>query len=158
MESVLVRPTVRGHFARHHLFVAVFFLIAFALLMGAFAGWAPVGVWASEALFGFAFAYLLFSIGLSYLHRRATSLSALQDRVEYDTGIIRHKKQKIPIRMITDSSVEKGFVDRLLGLCTIKVNTSGGIGYEVVLGLVDEKEASAFHDFLYGRIEKIGKP
>lgn len=150
----MVRPTIRGYFFKHYLFVAVFSLAAFALLAGSLLNWLMIDLRIGQGVFGFALLMLLFSIGYSYLHRRTTSLQAIDDRLEHDTGVIKHTKQKIPIRMITDTVVERGFLDRVLGVSTIKINTSGGMGYEVTLGLVDKKEAARFHDALFGIISK----
>jgi hypothetical protein len=62
MEGVLVRPTIRGYFFKHYLFVAVFSLAAFALLAGSLLNWLMIDLRIGQGLFIIFLSFFIVSL------------------------------------------------------------------------------------------------
>jgi len=138
----VIHPDRRAFFIKHYALVG---LVSLLLL--------PLGVWVllemrslEWALGAWALAVVLVSICLihTHLHVRNVLLYQSSEEVVFETGILEHHKRVVPLHMITDSSVYRSFLDKMLGVATLRINTSGGSAYEIIA-----------EDFPIGQVERI---
>lgn len=92
---------------------------------------------------------LLFSLVHSKLHEMVTSVALEDNKVVHESGIFKHRKNSLQMSMVTDSLVTRSVLDRMLGTCTLHVNTSGTSAYEVVCDALDVKEAEKMNELLH---------
>lgn len=150
-----IRPTVRGYFIHHYLLLGVLSVLITAIGIGAVLG-ALDFMDSNMGVAAIVFAVVLISVALAHskLHRNATSVYFDEDKMVYETGILSHFKKKIPIHMITDSSLKRSFIEKTFGVATLNISTSGSSGYEIVCNGLDYAETERMHDILYERIKK----
>jgi uncharacterized membrane protein YdbT with pleckstrin-like domain len=103
---------------------------------------------------GLVFALLVFA--LAYLEKIFTVLKLYEDRVEMSRGVINSEVISVPLVKITDSKIKHSFIDRLLGVATVYINTSGKDDYEIILGGFAISDLENFHDQLYKLLSEEG--
>lgn len=156
METTMIKPTMKGHFVKHYL-ASIPFSLAFLAGGAAFLAFVPDAdlVWAA----------LLFAAGVlasgipaahSVLYCRATTVSFDGDKIVLETGILDHRKKKVPVNMVTDSSASRTFIERFFGTGTLNISTSGSTGYEIVCHGLDYRELDSMHNMLYEKIRRAG--
>lgn len=156
METTIIKPTVKGFFIKRYLAwlpVSVVSAAAGALVLASYPevdGLAGVSLIAAGAL------ALGATILHSWLHRGATSIYFDDDKIVHETGILDHRKKKIPMNMVTDSSATRTLIEKLFGTGTFNISTSGSSGYEIVCDGLDYSELEAMHNSLYARLRKFG--
>jgi len=140
-----IRPRFIGYFLAHYLFVVPLAVVLAALAL--------MNVGEMEFFFIFlAVLVLLFSIAHSKAHEMVTSVALEDNKIVHECGIFQHKKNSLPISTITDSAITRSVLERMLGTCTLQVNTSGLSGYEVVCDALDVEEAEKMNNLLHEMI------
>lgn len=129
------------------LFVVVlannFFKLPFAILAGS------VGV--VVALWAVAWV-------LSDWYAKTFILELREDDVRYTKGVIARKQITIPIEKIINLRVdERGILDRLLGECTISIDSAGTSDIEILITEVPRHSADKFNQELMLRMKKVTK-
>lgn len=138
-----IKPSARGHYLKHHApLTAVAILLAFAgsfllLSIGFLAAFAIAAIISAIIIAG--------GILHSSLNRAHTTLHVSNDEVVYERGILNHHKTKVPIAMITDSTIKRSFMDKLARVSTMLINTSGTTEREIIA-----------EDFDFAEVEKMG--
>ncbi|MFH1785652.1 MAG: PH domain-containing protein [Candidatus Micrarchaeota archaeon] len=109
------------------------------------------------ALIVLGIAILIVTIILSKLKAHTTSIYFSDEKIVYETGIVSTRKKKVPINMVTDSSITRGLRARLFGFATLNISTSGSTGYEIICNGLDYNEINSVHEELYKKIGAINK-
>ncbi|MCX6777969.1 MAG: PH domain-containing protein [Candidatus Micrarchaeota archaeon] len=78
------------------------------------------------------------------------------DDVIEERGILSHSEKKINVQRITDTSVTRSFIDKLLGAAMLNINTAGKEGYEVIVDCLSYSDAEKMHDEIYARMDEMG--
>ena len=140
-----IRPRFIGYFLAHYLFVVPLAVVLAALAL--------MNVGEMEFFFIFlAVLVLLFSIAHSKAHEMVTSIYIDDNKFVHESGILKNKKNSLPISMVTDSLITRSVLERVLGTCTLNVNTSGTSAYEVVCDALDFGEAEGVNNLLHEMI------
>ncbi|MCX6768600.1 MAG: PH domain-containing protein [Candidatus Micrarchaeota archaeon] len=149
-----IRPKLTGYFLTHYFFVIPLAIVLIALAL------MNVGEMGLFFIF-LAVLVLLFSIVHSKAHEMVTSVALEDNKLVHESGIFQHKKNSLPISMVTDSMVTRNPLERVLGVCTLQVNTSGTAAYEVVCDALDfgeaEKINGLLHEMIHGHAGKEKK-
>jgi len=154
LELNVIRPTIKGYFISHYIVIAILSLL---LVLAGFS--IILKVIGSDSSLGF----LLIAIGLVLtisalahckIHRDVTSVYFNEDKLVYETGIFNHHKKKIPVHMITDSSLNRSFIGKMFNIATLNISTSGRSGYEISCDGLDYLETERMHDLLYENIKR----
>lgn len=149
-----IRPKLTGYFLTHYFFVMPLAIVLVALAL------MNVGELGLFFIF-LAVLVLLFSIVHSKAHEMVTSVALEDNKIVHESGIFQHKKNSLPISTITDSAITRSLLERMVGTCTMHVNTSGLSGYEVVCDALDANEAekmnSLLHEMIHGHAGKEKK-
>lgn len=163
-QEILVRPSPKAFLLRRYAWaVALSLLLLLAGLYILFGSSGPdillplgslpvmqvvLGMWSA--------AVILISIALIHtrLHQR-TYLALRSEELVYEFGIINHHTTTVPLHMITDSQVTRLWFDRLIGVSTLRVNTSGGAGYEITAEDFPAADIARIHAELLKLINKL---
>lgn len=70
------------------------------------------------------------------------------------SGYFSKRAIKVPLNRITDYQVSRSFLQRLLGLGNIYINTPGGIGYELILRELTEQDLTTMANGLENLFEQ----
>lgn len=128
-DGFLIHPHAPAFFLRHYGLAA---LVALLLLPGGFLVLEQTRVM-EFALGVWAIAAIILSVALIHtrLYMRAF-LTISGEELVHEWGILGHHRMVAPINKITDIGMDASWSDRLMGVCTLKVNTAGGSGYEIM--------------------------
>jgi len=72
------------------------------------------------------------TLGYSKIYCHNTLLSLKNDIIVYESGIISHNIITVPVKNVTDFTINRTLLERIFNVANIKINTAGGMGYEVV--------------------------
>lgn len=157
MEQQTIRPDRRGFFITNYSWVSILALFGVASFLASLTGSLPIGalVWLGI----FAATAIIAALGWYYtkIYCSVTSISMAEDKLVYETGIFSHRRKNIPIHMVTDTSLNRSFFQKLIGVCTLNVSTSGSSGYELAIPNLPHGPACEFHDALYGAIQRFAR-
>lgn len=148
-----LHPGPVGFFIRHYGFAAFFGLLVLVggpvAFFNGLDGGIPAGI--------FVLGALIWLVGVVHalLHDQFTTLYLSEEELIFETGILHHRIRRVPISKITDTSTDRDFLDKLLGACTLEVNTAGSSGYEVEARGFKFAAVQAFLDELYGLIHEM---
>ncbi len=107
-----------------------------------------LGLWSLAVIIaGFALIH-------THLHQRVY-LALRNEELVYESGILNHHIITVPLHMITDSQVTRMWFDRVIGVSTLKVNTSGGAGYEITAVDFPAEEIARMHSELLKLVNKL---
>lgn len=84
--------------------------------------------WLSPAFW----AKLVFTIGLYFFWWLGKKLVVTNRRVYYKTGLLGGNERSIPLNRVTDMSVSRGVFGAILGYGSIRIESAGGGGTEIV--------------------------
>ncbi|MEM4366809.1 MAG: PH domain-containing protein [Candidatus Anstonellales archaeon] len=85
-------------------------------------------------------------------------LELREDDVRYTKGVIARKQITIPLEKIINLRVdERGLLDRILGECTISIDSAGTSEVEIVITEVLREKAEEFNQELMLKMKNIGK-
>lgn len=155
MEIDKIRPTVKGYFVKHYIILLPLSVAAAATGVLILVSVPDVDPIAGIFLITAGALALGATILHSWLHRGATSLFFDEDKIVYETGILDHRKKKIPMNMVADSSATRTFIEKFSGTGTLNISTSGSSGYEIVCNGLNYFELEAMHNALYARLQKF---
>jgi len=128
-EKIKVHPNALAFFLKHYGYAVV----AVVLLL-------PAGFFVltetrvlEYALAVWALAVIILSTALihTHLHQRVY-LALTGEELVYEAGIFNHNHVTVPLNKITDTAIYQSWFDKLLGVATLRANTAGGAGYEVI--------------------------
>ncbi|MBI2126198.1 MAG: PH domain-containing protein [Thaumarchaeota archaeon] len=86
----------------------------------------------------------LFFLVLVYLRVKSTHYALTNRKVYSKYGLIGRRVTESPISWVTDIQVNQGFLARFLSIGTLRINTPGSAGYEIVfLGISDPMNVRA---------------
>ncbi len=154
MDKIIVKPTAVGFFLKHYYILLLAFPIALVILAASLAGVFVLELFVILVLFIALAVMMALAIAHSKLHCNVTSVYANEEKLVHETGILHHHKKKLPMHMITDTSIKRTLFDRAIGIATLNVSTSGSSGYEVIVSCLPHSESEVFHENLYGIISK----
>lgn len=157
LKNIKTKPTIKGYFIKHYLLLIPLSIIF--ILIGLYIILTPIILTSILGLILIILALFLIAGALIHckLHCDATSIYFDEDKLVYETGIIKHYKKKIPLHMITDSSLTRSFIEIIFGLATLNISTSGRSGYEIICDGLNYAETEKTHIFLYEKIKKNKK-
>lgn len=84
--------------------------------------WLSIGFWMK----------LLFTIGFYFFWWLGKKLVVTNRRVYYKTGLLGGNERSIPLNRVTDISVSRGVFGAVLGYGSIRIESAGGGGTEIV--------------------------
>ncbi|MFA5108664.1 MAG: PH domain-containing protein [Candidatus Micrarchaeia archaeon] len=149
---MIIHPSTFGFYARNYWTATLLSIVLFAAgIFMAFQGQIEI----AAALIVVAIIIVVVGIGHSVIHHKHTSLSLTESEVVYETGMLNHRKIRAPIQMITDSQIKRTFVEKLVGISDLYINTSGGAHDEIVANDFESKEVEAMHDEIYRLIRQM---
>ncbi len=123
MDAKVIVPSERLK-TKYHVWVwliFVFFFLPFTFLgFSPGLGWAFVGIYLGANVVWMAIAYLLIPP-----YYRSISYELGDEDIIVKKGIITKSETMVPYRMVTNASVKRGPMDRLLGIGTLEVHTAG---------------------------------
>jgi uncharacterized membrane protein YdbT with pleckstrin-like domain len=98
---------------------------------------------------------LLVAIGVfhSVVNSKTTYIELNDDELVYDSGIFSHHRVSAPISRITDTKIQRTFLDRLTGIADLLVNTSGTASVEIYANDFSFSELSSLHSELRSLIK-----
>ncbi|VVB56866.1 Bacterial PH domain protein [uncultured archaeon] len=148
MDSFKIRPQPLSFFIKHYVWAAA---AALLLIPGGLLVLMQTQV-LEFALAAWAVAVILLSAALihTHLHQRAY-LTLAGEELIYEFGILDHHRVAAPINKITDVGLDASWFERLIGACTLKVNTAGGTGYEILAEDFPRREV----DVLYAELMRL---
>lgn len=154
MDKMTLKPTAIGFFLKHYYVLLLALPAVLLLFIISLAGIFTLESWMMVILL-IALAVLA-SVALAHskIHQSVTSVYANEEKFVHETGILHHKKMKIPMHMITDTSIKRTLYDRIIGTATLEVSTSGSAGIEVTVSCLPHSETEVFHENLYAIISK----
>ncbi len=162
----MIRPSHRGYILRRHgiaLLIALFFFVLGVYLFIAGVPSSFLGSVASYALalVGLGILVFLYVLADSELHYLTTKVYLTPDGyIVYESGVLRHQKKRAGVFEVTDTASEQSILDRLVNTTTLKINTGGSMGYEIVIHDVDAHMAEMFlneYSRLKGELAKEGR-
>ena len=127
--KIKIHPNPMAFFLKHYgyaVLVAILLLPAgFFVLTETRTIEYALGVW--------AIAVILLATALihTHLHQR-TYIALTEEELVYESGIFNHNHVTVPLNKITDTAIYQSWFDKLLGVATLRANTAGGAGYEVI--------------------------
>lgn len=154
MEISKIKPTIKGYFISHYISIVLVVVIIIAIGALIYAKLLPIDGFIGLIILALGLVLVIFALIHCKLHSDATSIYFDEDKMVYETGIFSHKKKKIPVNMITDSSVTRRFIERIFNVATMNISTSGRSGYEIICDGLDFKETEEIHAKLYELIKK----
>jgi membrane protein YdbS with pleckstrin-like domain len=125
-----IKPSVRGFYIkRYATMTAAAIIILFAGLF-IFLNLGFLAIFAIACLLS----AIMVALGILHaaLHRSHTSLHILNDSLVYEHGVLSHQKTSVPLDMITDSTTRRSFLDKIIGVSTLSINTSGTGEREII--------------------------
>jgi len=139
-----IKPSLHGFYVRNYWLATI--IAALLIFAGGY-----FLVFSGNVMWGLASGgagVLLVAVGIAHssLNRKFTSLYLSEEELVYEEGVLSHHKRMVPIHMITDSTVQRSFFERILGIADLHVNTSGTGETEIIA-----------NDFSYAEIEKLHK-
>ena len=139
-----IRPSTHGFYAKNYLFSTLLAVILF--FSGIYMAFETGELLISIGLV--VLGSLLIAIGIvhSVVNTKSTVLYLEENKLVYETGILSHHKKIAPLSMITDSTIERTFFERIVGVGDLHINTSGTAGIEILA-----------NDFNFEDVEKIHK-
>lgn len=140
-----IRPRFVGYFMTHYFFVIPLAIVLLALAFINIDGMAPFFLFVAALV-------LLISLVHSKVHEMVTCIYIEDNKFVHESGILKNKKNNLPISMVTDSLITRNIMERVLGVCTLNVNTSGTGAYEVICDALDFGEADKINNLLHEMI------
>jgi membrane protein YdbS with pleckstrin-like domain len=139
-----LKPKLYGHLVRHYLRI-----VPLAIVFIALGAYILVGGLKFDTLVGWAalsagILIIVFGLVRSGLYSVGATLYTNDGMIVYKTGILSVHENKIPIEKVTDSALNRSVMERIFGLTTLSINTSGGIAYEVMCEGLDYNDANQF--------------
>jgi uncharacterized membrane protein YdbT with pleckstrin-like domain len=151
-EKFMIRPSEIGFFLRHYLWAGALSIIlipAGLIVLNETQAleWA-LGIWTVAAI--------IISTALihTYLNRRTAYIALSGEELVYEFGILSHNRIVAPINKITDVALEASWFERIIGVCTLKANTAGGSGYEIIAQDFAKKDVDKIYSELLHLIRK----
>lgn len=98
-------------------------------------------------------------IGIAHLKRITTRYSLDAIELVEASGILSRRITRVPLNRITNYQVERSFLERILGIGSLLVDTPGGVGYEIKMRELDSSSISQLESqlgFLIGQ-QKIAE-
>lgn len=153
MENI-ISPNTNGFFLERYFMSSIFAALLITVGIGT-----SLAFFQLDSFFGILLVIigiLIFILSLTHskLHCNATKIYFDEDKLVYETGIINHKKKKIPVNMITDTSITRTLIEKIFNIATLNISTSGSSGYEITCKALNHYEAEEFHTALYDMIKK----
>ncbi|MFH1306847.1 MAG: hypothetical protein ABIH83_04315 [Candidatus Micrarchaeota archaeon] len=139
---MMINPSVKGYFIKQYSLAALFAIVLF--IAGIVAMLEIWGILIAIGLFGVGIAIIIIGIAHSILNSSHTKLYTTEDGVAYEKGVLSHHKIKAHISMITDSTIQRSFTDKIIGVAALQINTSGTAEREIVA-----------EDFMYADVDKM---
>jgi uncharacterized membrane protein YdbT with pleckstrin-like domain len=146
-------PLMFGYMIGHY-FIAIvlsFVFLVVGLYLLPVKAMGPIGFGA----IGGGFLILAILLLYAFLYTKTTAITFDGDKVVFETGILSKRTKKVPVHMITDSSLNRSFLQRILGAATLNISTSGSTGYEIVCEGLRNQQARELHDEIYERINQL---
>jgi uncharacterized membrane protein YdbT with pleckstrin-like domain len=147
-----IRPSFHGFFLKHYYLTTIIAIVSFGV--GAMMMQDPMMGTVSLGAIGFGAALIVWGLVHAYANQRTTLLYINNEEVIYETGIMEHSKRVAPIHMITDSHVHRSFMERIMGIAGMRINTSGTAEFEIDIDDFNYKDINALHDRIYRLIRK----
>ncbi len=88
------------------------------------------------------------SLVLSWLFFRYT---IDEHELYIESGIIARRKRSIPIKRVQNVNIHQSFIQRVLGIAKVQVETAGGQASEGVLEFVSLSDANAIKEYVYAQ-------
>lgn len=150
-----IKPTILGYMMGHYLLAIplsiIFVLAGVYLFLINFMGQIGMGVIIAGIMI------IIVPLIYSILYSRTTSIGFDDEKIIFETGILSRRTKKAPVHMITDSSLNRSLLQRIVGAATLNVSTSGSSGYEIICEGLRHNEAKELHEQLYEKINQIHK-
>jgi len=86
-------------------------------------------------------AFIIFLAAAAWVISRFRFLQVADDSIFVQTGILNIKQKRIPYTHITNSTFEQTFVERILGIGILKIDTAGTGAVEIIFDDIRKKEA-----------------
>jgi uncharacterized membrane protein YdbT with pleckstrin-like domain len=83
---------------------------------------------------------LIYMTGGKFLELKATEYRFKDNNVEIYEGFLNQKSNTVPYESITDISMSRSVISRILGTGTLKLNTAGNNLYEGSISFIDDPE------------------
>jgi uncharacterized membrane protein YdbT with pleckstrin-like domain len=90
-----------------------------------------------------------------YCHN--TVLSLKNDILVYESGILSHNIITVPVKNVTDFTINRNLFERIFNVADIKINTAGGMGYEITGDGFDYPSLIKINNYLKGFKEQTKK-
>jgi membrane protein YdbS with pleckstrin-like domain len=151
-----IHPSAKGFYIRFYTFPTLLAVICIlAILFGAIAPYllGIIGV----PLMVIACAVPLVGVIHTLLYVRATTLSIEEGTLIYETGILAHYKKTLSIHMVTDSMTYRSFIDKIIGIASLRISTAGSTGYEIIADGLDWWQAEEMGKRIYEKINEKKK-
>jgi putative membrane protein len=101
------------------------------------------------------YVFLIMALLFGFLAIPSTLLSFIyfkylitQDELIIQSGIVNRKQRNIPLKRIQNVNIQQNFVQRLLGISTVKMETAGDSSSEAVLDSVGTLNANEIKEIL----------
>ena len=163
-QETLIRPSQKAFLVRHYAWAVagVPLLLVAGLYILLTAGGPdillPIGsIPVLQVVLGlWSIAVICAAIALIHtrLHQRVY-LALRSEEMVYEYGIFNHHTVTVPLHMITDSQITSEWLDRILGVSTLRINTSGGAGYEITAEDFPAAEIARMHSDLLKLINEL---
>jgi len=119
-------PALRTKFMLWHVILFTIFLLAVSLFHWPIILEEGVGAWISLAIFiGLDFIYLILALVLAGPYFRSLKYEIHEDEVIVYAGIWTRSVKHVPFRTITNITVKRDILDRLLNVGSLNIQTAG---------------------------------
>jgi uncharacterized membrane protein YdbT with pleckstrin-like domain len=149
---MIIRPSFHGFFIKHYYLSTIF--SAVLIVVGIVAISDPVLGIAALGAIGLGVFLILFGLLHAYANQKTAMLYISDEEVIFESGIISHSKRMVPLHMITDSHVHRGFIDRIIGISGMRINTSGTSGFEIDIDDFNYPDIEMMHNRIHKLIRK----
>ncbi|MEM4137221.1 MAG: PH domain-containing protein [Candidatus Anstonellaceae archaeon] len=131
MAEVIAKPNLKVHFlfSFFNILLIMLLLISISFIL------VYLSIIDFQILVFFSILFLISLIAAfsySYLYYTNTSLIIKNEKLIYETGILHHHINTVPLKSVTDYSLKRGFIQRFFKVGTLSINTAGGFGFEII--------------------------
>lgn len=145
-----IRPSFHGFFIKHYYLSSLFSIVMVVVGVLAISD-AVLGTVALGAI-GLGVFLIIWGLLHAYANQRTTVLYISDEEVIYETGILEHSKRVAPVHMITDSHIHRSFIERIVGIAGMRINTSGTSGFEIDIDDFNYSDIEKIHGIIYNLI------
>lgn len=129
--TTVLHPSLPAFYLKHY-GISTLVGLAFLGVMGIIYVNGPYEVMSLGYILGAVGALILLA-GAAHtaMHKGSVRLLYDAEQITYERGILHKSKTSVPLSRITDTAIGRTFLDTVMGIGTLKINTGGSATYEI---------------------------